>query len=313
MSEIRLKLYRGSWCATWREAGRTRRASLGTKDRAAAERLLIDHLRKPRAVTTVAEIYTAYLATGATRRAREVEQHLIREFGSLFPEHVTAERCKTYVEKRRQRVKDGTICAELTYLRAALRWHDKNTPAVVEMPPRPPPSTKSLTRDQFKALLAEARSPHMRLFLVLAVSTGARAGALSELTWDRVDFARGTVRLSSGPATTKGRATVPMTATLRAALEEAFKARTCDYVVEYGGERVCKVRKAFERAAQRAGLPWCTPHVLRHTAAVWMAESRVPMAEIAQYLGHTSVRVTERVYARFSPDYLRGAAAALEV
>jgi len=43
-----------------------------------------------------------------------------------------------------------------------------------------------------------------------------------------------------------------------------------------------------------------------------MAEAGVPMSEIAQYLGHSSTNVTERVYARFSPDYLRKAAAALD-
>jgi integrase len=36
------------------------------------------------------------------------------------------------------------------------------------------------------------------------------------------------------------------------------------------------------------------------------------MAEIAQFLGHSSESVTYRVYARFSPDHLRRAAAALE-
>ncbi len=36
------------------------------------------------------------------------------------------------------------------------------------------------------------------------------------------------------------------------------------------------------------------------------------MSEIAQMLGHSDSRVTEKVYARFSPTYLRGAAAALE-
>jgi hypothetical protein len=38
----------------------------------------------------------------------------------------------------------------------------------------------------------------------------------------------------------------------------------------------------------------CSPHVFRHTAAVWMAEADVPMEQIAQYLGHTSTRVTFR-------------------
>jgi hypothetical protein len=49
--------------------------------------------------------------------------------------------------------------------------------------------------------------------------------------------------------------------------------------------------------------------LLRHTAAVLMAENGVPMSEISQYLGHNSTETTERVYARYSPDYLRKAAA----
>jgi len=44
-----------------------------------------------------------------------------------------------------------------------------------------------------------------------------------------------------------------------------------------------------------------------------MAEEGVSMAAIAQYLGHDDDRITQRVYARFSPDYLRQTNRALEV
>jgi integrase len=44
-----------------------------------------------------------------------------------------------------------------------------------------------------------------------------------------------------------------------------------------------------------------------------MAEAGRPMSEIAQYLGHTDEQVTFRVYARYSPEYLAHAAAALEI
>lgn len=36
------------------------------------------------------------------------------------------------------------------------------------------------------------------------------------------------------------------------------------------------------------------------------------MEEIAQYLGHSDSRITSRVYARYSPDFLREAADLLE-
>ena len=46
--------------------------------------------------------------------------------------------------------------------------------------------------------------------------------------------------------------------------------------------------------------------------AVWMAEAGVVMDEIAQFLAHTDPRITYRVYARYSPEYLRKAASALD-
>lgn len=71
-------------------------------------------------------------------------------------------------------------------------------------------------------------------------------------------------------------------------------------------------KRASRAAATRSGIP-CSPHVFRHTAGVWMAQNDVPMQKIAQFLGHTSTRVTERTYARYSPSFMKDAAAALEL
>jgi integrase len=65
-------------------------------------------------------------------------------------------------------------------------------------------------------------------------------------------------------------------------------------------------------AVAAAKLEGVSQHVLRHSAAVHMAEAGVPMSEIAQFLGHSSTSVTERVYARYSPDHLRRAAAVVD-
>lgn len=98
----------------------------------------------------------------------------------------------------------------------------------------------------------------------------------------------------------------------RVALQEALRAATTNYVIEYNGRPVGKVFKAFERARDRAGIEDFTPHDLRHTAAVWMAENGVPFEKIAQLLGNT-LAITYRVYARFSPGYLADAVGSLEV
>ena len=198
-------------------------------------------------------------------------------------------------------------------LKAALRWHDPNTPAVFELPKKPPPKERYLTRDEYDTLLSNAETPHIKLFIVLALATAARTSALLELTWDRVDFDRKLITLSTGDdAENKRRAIVPMTERARKELEKAYQARETEFVVEYAGRPVKAVIKAFKRTCQKVGLNDVSPHVLRHTAAVWMAEAGVSMSEIAQYLGHTSTAVTERVYARYSPAYLRSAASALE-
>ncbi|MFM5907046.1 MAG: tyrosine-type recombinase/integrase, partial [Novosphingobium sp.] len=74
---------------------------------------------------------------------------------------------------------------------------------------------------------------------------------------------------------------------------------------------VKSVKKALQAASKRSGIQ-CSAHVFRHTAGVWMAEADVPMQKIAQYLGHTSTRVTETTYARYSPSFMRDASAALD-
>lgn len=317
---MRIVWFRGSYSAYWREGGLPRRTALRTKDRQVAERKLRDlELSLRRKAETTAEIMQAYIEDRGERpgieRARHAWKRLAPVFGHLRPDQIDRGLSRAYLQQRRRaKAKDGTILKELSALRAALRWQDKNTPAVIEMPPSPPPNSRHLTREQYRALRdAALRSPHLYVFVILAYTTAGRAAAILDLTWDRVDFEGGRIALGTGEKRAKGRATVPMTEAARKALIEAQKAALTDYVVEYGGHKVGSVKRAFAAAVERAGLPkWITPHVLRHTAAVHMAESGVPIAEIAQFLGHSSETVTYRVYARFSPDYLRRAASALE-
>jgi hypothetical protein len=44
-----------------------------------------------------------------------------------------------------------------------------------------------------------------------------------------------------------------------------------------------------------------------------MAEAGRPMTEIAAVLGHSDSRITERIYARFSPAHLRKTVIALDM
>lgn len=326
MRDAKVKLYRKSYSAVWIENGKTRRAALHTKDIDEAERNLAD-LKRANAgkLETVADIMEAYLAdrdgiATAPERLRYAWKALKPTFGHLRPDQIDRALCRRYAATRGGKV--GTVIKELTVLRAGLRWQNPNTPAIVEIPPGDPPRDRYLTRDEYGRLLAMAGSPHMRLFIVLALASAGRMAAILNLTWDRVDFVRG--RIALGPDISrgargvgdvprrKGRATVPMNDTARAALLEAQKSALSPYVIEYAGKRVASIKKAFQRTARKAGMPDVTPHVLRHTAAVWMVEAGVSMDMVAQYLGHSDSRITARVYGRFQPDFMKDAAKALE-
>lgn len=170
-----------------------------------------------------------------------------------------------------------------------------------------------LTKAEARKLVDAAKSPHVRLFLILGLATGARSNAILDLTWDRVDFTHGTVdyRPPGRVQSNKRRTVVPMNATARAALEEAHKGALTDHVIEFGGRPVASVKKAVERLSKATGIA-VSPHVLRHTCAVWMAQADVPMQKISQYLGHTSQQTTFSIYARYSPSFMADAGAAAE-
>jgi integrase len=233
-------------------------------------------------------------------------------FGHRLGKAVNRDDCRAYAEARKEAgYSPSTIKTDLELLRACLRWRYGAEAPVVWIPPASKPRDRWLTKEEARALVDAAETPHIKLFLILGLATGARAGAILDLTWDRIDFAHGTIdfRPAGRNQTNKRRTVVPMNAISRPALEEAAPAALSDHVIEYAGKPVGSVKKAVERLAKRTGIP-VSPHVLRHTCAVWMAQANVPMQKIAQYLGHTSTRVTEQVYARYSPSFMQDASAA---
>ncbi len=235
-------------------------------------------------------------------------------FGHRLGKAITRQDCADYRAARKREGKaPSTIKTELEFLRACLRWHYGKEAPAIPTGQESKPRERWLTREEVTTLLEHIETPHVRLFVTLAVATGARMTALLELTWDRVDLEHGTADLNPAgrEITNKRRTVVKLNTKALEALKEAKHGALSDYVIEYGGERVKSVKKAVASAARRAKVP-CSPHVFRHTAGVWMAQADVPMQKIAQALGHTSTRVTEKHYARYSPSYLQEAAAATE-
>lgn len=331
-----LREHRGQPCAALYVGGkRESRIALGKVDRETAERLVrqqnAEWLRKQLpADLTVANIFELYIADrkkegkAATWRMEQCRDVLKPRFGALEPSEIDKDMCWKHIEGRRNiDVSDATIRTELAYLSAALKFAVDTkligTKPRIWLPPvvRPRSHVEDyhLTRQQAARLLQEAEdTPHLKLWIILALATAGRPLHILQLTWDRVDFHKASINLDDPgqDRTAKGRARVPMNEDARTALSEAKRRAQCPYVVEFNGKPLKRIKGALARAAERADIA-VSPYVLRHTAAVWMAEDEVPLEEIAQYLGHTDVNTTYRVYGRFSPKYLQRAANSLQV
>lgn len=243
---------------------------------------------------------------------------LLAHFGALRPDQITTDHSRDYRRRREaEGLAQGSIWTELGHLRIVTNWAAKkgltDRAPHIELPPKPAPKDRYLTHDEIAWLLSVEMQPHVRLAVLLMLTTAARAGAVLDLTWDRVDLERRRInlRLPDG-VTRKGRAIVPINETLFEALTEARRAATSDHVIEWAGEAVKSIRTGFTAAVKRAGLKDVGQHTLRHTAAVHMVEAGVPIEEVAQFLGHSNPSITFKVYARYSSSHLRRAASALE-
>ncbi len=244
-------------------------------------------------------------------RFKHLWKALEPHFGYKLGMSISRADCLAYTAKRR---KDGrsnsTIRTELEALRSCLRWHYGNAAPKIVAPTPAKPRERFLSKADREAILANVETPHVTLFLEIAMATGARAGAILDLTWDRVgdtiDF-----QPAGRDKSNKRRTVVPVTPRLRPILEQHREAAQTDYVIEYGGKQVKSVKTALTAAARRSGVAF-SAHDLRRSAARWMAEADVPMHVISQMLGHSTTRVTEQVYARFSPRFMADAMKALD-
>jgi integrase len=325
MPEWRITKLRGEYCLTWDEGDIRRRYRLGTDDPKEAHRRAparFAELTRPKG-TTVKDLWESYCLDKAGRPVvatmRWTWKALEPHFGTAEGEAVTVADCRAYTAARRKAGrKDGSIHTELGHLRSVLVWARLSRLIVhaphIERPRKPDAKEGYLTRPEVAALIEAANTAHIRLAIQLMIGTGARSAAALELTWDRVDFAKRMIHLRNpfDRAARKGRATVPINDTLLAALDEAHEGAQTPFVIEWGGGPVKSIKRGIKTAGTAIGRPDASPHMLRHSAAVWLVEDGHSIAEVAQFLGHSNQAMTFKVYGRYSPDYLRKLASSLE-
>lgn len=315
-----------------------------------AERALANYLarkatprvreREPASVA-IADVIAIYDedVVGGHSRPRETAARLNRLldfFETDKLDTLNKKRCFEYVAHRRHR---AAARRELEDLRAAIRHHWEAglctalTPVV--LPERGEARERWLTRSEAARVLLKAwryrevqkghptgrRSrQHVARFVLAGLYTGTRAGAIVGAAinpteghgW--IDLDRGILyRRTAGMKRTKKRQPAIRLPPRFWAHVLRWRAKLAcnNWLIEWNGDRVKRINKAFRAACQDAGLGKdVTPHTLRHTAITWQAQEGVPVHEICGFFGITQ-EMFERVYGHHHPDYQREAVNAL--
>jgi hypothetical protein len=337
------------WCI--RDGRHKRSTGFGQDQAEAAERALADYIaakyRAPRIsnrdpdACKVADVLAIYAEDVVHKHARPQEtaarlDRILDFFGETTLARINRRSCEDYV---RQRGAQAAARRELEDLRAAVRHHWEAglcaalTPVV--LPERGRARERWLTRNEAARLLwaawrlrqrwrdrlsDRATAQHVARFILIGIYTGTRAGAICgaalmpTIGRGYVDLDAGVFyRRSVGARETKKRqppVRLPprLLAHLRRWQRRKLAVRS---VIEWQGEPVRRINKAFRSAREAAGLGSdVVPHTLRHTAITWQAQADVPMHEICGFFGITP-EMFDRVYGHHHPDHQVNAVNAL--
>jgi len=167
------------------------------------------------------------------------------------------------------------------------------------------------------AATEQKRAPYLADLITVAVMTGCRRGELLGLEWSRVGLEANTIRLGASDTKAGKARLVAINQAAREALlrRSEYRAKHCPDTtwVFCGrqGKRIAGIKTCFRRACKNAELVGVQFHDLRHTCGLWLAQAGVPQSHIAEVLGHSTLRMTER-YTHMAPVTARAAVEKLE-
>ena len=217
----------------------------------------------------------------------------------------------------------------------------KTNPADRSILPLPvTPEIKPYDNDGARAFLQAIKGDSFEHLFFLALSTGIRQGEIIGLTWDRVDFDRGTIRVDrqlqrdrrtgafdfTSTKNAKSRLITPPEQALaalrdqkrrqaahRLAAGKLWQAKGFVFANEIGGyTSPTTLYKHFKRITAAIGLPDRRFHDLRHTYATLALANGVGVKDVQETLGHFSAAFTLDVYGHVTESVRRDNAAKID-
>ena len=246
---------------------------------------------------------------------------LLAKLGTKKLNEITAWHMEQYKKTRKEAgLAPSTINNEITLLKSmfnkAVRWKklvdhpgkDVQLLQVVSERPR-------FLSDEEETKILEVCSRYLLPIVETGLLTGFRPRELTSLRPEDVDLKRNLITVAACYSKNGESRTLPMGPKLRAILLDALAARgdaATVFVTRTGkpwGSVAYGVR--FLDACDRAQIPPCGPHVLRHTFASRLVMAGVDLRTVQELMGHKTITMTLR-YTHLSPDHKRKAMEVLE-
>ncbi len=289
--------------------------------RTTRERVMSDELKprresKQQRIPDLEREYMAYSRANKAYNTCEIIQVAFwkfREFADDIPlDDVTFQMIEQFKAWLLRKVNGTTLNINLRALKAGfeyavmLGWIEKNPFKGVKQVHVPEPDYPVyLDEDEVKQLFAAIPDPEFRRLIRFYLLTGCRRTEAMQIDWRDVDLEKRTIVIRASTTKTKKNRVLQIGDKLH------------DLLVEQGPKKQGKlfprwktgsVTAMFRRYVRVCGFNRkITVHSLRHTATVHFLMAGVDMFTISRILGHTSVKVTETVYAHIPAEHKREA------
>jgi integrase len=264
-----------------------------------------------------------------------LQRHVLPAFGARKIGEVARRDVQQLVERLgRDGADPSTIRNALMPLRVIFRRAlnagevDASPVAGVELPAVRGARERYATPEEAARLLA-AVPEHDRALWGLAFYAGLRSGEIAALRWRDIDLVAGEIHVCEAwchktkttiaPKSAAAVRVVPVPRALRLLVEVHLDLvddpRPAALVAPSRAGRPFDPSTVYKRADaawSAAGLNRITLHEARHTFASLMAEAGVPIEDLSEFMGHTSINVTIKRYRHLYPGARRRAADALD-
>jgi len=177
-------------------------------------------------------------------------------------------------------------------------WTTTNPVKDVKRFKEPEGRIRMLSEDELKQLLYAARferNKPLLLIIVMAIATGGRKAELLNITRDNVHIRKGMIVINK----TKGNVTRTLYVSgyckelLRAHMRKIPKGQKYIFASNVS-QKPFAIDREWQRILQRCNITNLHFHDLRHTCASYLAMEGSTTAEIAEVLGHKSLKMVKR-------------------